>query len=333
MEKVVRYGIAGCSSISRTHINALSGIENARITAVFDRKIERAETTAKLVGNNPAIYTDYETFLKDDNIDAVLVLTASGVHAEMGMLAASYHKHVVTEKPLDITLEKARQFIKTCDDFHVQLSCIFQHRYDYDVQKLKATVQSGALGRLVGGCSHTKWYRDQAYYEAVDWRGTKALDGGGVVINQGIHQLDLFQYIFGEVEEVFAYCATSMHPTIEVEDICMANIKFKNGALGLYETTTNAYPGYYSRMDIYGTEGSVMLKDNAVVEWNLMNGAKYTTQPTAIAHRLQLQDITDSILAGRPSMVSGRDAYKSLCVVDAIYRSAASGKPEKVNYI
>jgi len=331
MEKL-RYGIAGCSSIAKTHIQALRQISNAEITAVFDRKQERAAAAAELAGPPAAVYTDYARFLADETVDAVLVLTASGVHAEMGIAAARAHKHVVVEKPIDITVEKARGLIAACREMDVKLSCIFQHRYDRDVQAVKAAIEDGHMGALYSGCCHTKWYRDQAYYDAVDWRGTKALDGGGALINQGIHQLDLFQYLLGDVEEVFAYCDTKGHKNIDVEDICMAVLRFRNGAMGLYETSTVTYPGYYSRIDVSGSEGSVILQDNTVREWHMRDGFAYESRQTQLPHREQLQEITDSILAGREPAVDGEAALKSLQIIRAIYASAKSGRPEKVIY-
>lgn len=151
-------------------------------------------------------------------------------------------------------------------------------------------------------------------------------------MNQGIHQLDLFQYLMGEVEEVFAYCARRAHERIDVEDLCMAALKFKNGALGVLEASTVAVPGFYTRIDINGSRGSVILQNNAVQEWRIEGEEPYQSVETTLPHSLQLAEITESILEGKPSLVNGREALKALQIVDAVYRSARTGRPEKVIY-
>lgn len=330
MERKVNYAILGCGAISKTHIKALAQVEKAVLYAVCDKEKERAEEAAGETGAR--VYTDLDRMLADENVDAVIILTASGMHGDMGMRAAKAGKHVIVEKPIDISVEKAKQLISVCDENHVSLSCIFQHRYDADTKALAEAVREGRLGTLNAGCCHTKWYRGQEYYDEVAWRGTKQYDGGGALMNQGIHQLDLFQYIMGEVEEVFAYCATRAHERIDVEDLCMASLKFKNGALGIMEASTVANPGFYTRIDINGSKGSVILQNNAVTEWKIEGEEAYQTQETVLPHRLQLAEITESILRGEPSLVNGREALKALQVVEAIYRSAETGKPAKVCY-
>ncbi len=331
--KKVNYAILGCGSISKTHIKALLQVEKAELYAVCDRCEERAAAAAEAAeGKEVLVYTDMDEMLADENVDAVIILTASGLHGDMGMKAARAGKHVVVEKPIDISVEKARKLIQTCEDNGVSLSCIFQHRYDDDTIALKKAVEEGRLGRLNAGCCHTKWYRGQEYYDEVDWRGTKEYDGGGALMNQGIHQLDMFQYIMGEVEEVFAYCATRAHERIDVEDLCMATLKFKNGALGILEASTVANPGFYTRIDINGSKGTVILQNNTVQEWKVEGEADYQGSTTLLPHSLQLAEITDSIIEGKSSLVNGREALKVLILVEAIYRSAMTGRPEKVVY-
>lgn len=202
MNRKINYAIVGCGAISRTHIRALKQMEKAVLYAVCDKSKERAEEAAAETG--ALVYTDLDDMLGDKNVDAVIILTASGMHGDMGMKAAKAGKHVIVEKPIDISVIKAKQLIRVCDENNVTLSCIFQHRYDKDTKELIKAVREGRLGTLHAGCCHTKWYRGQAYYDEVEWRGTRQYDGGGALMNQGIHQLDLFQYIMGEVDEVFA---------------------------------------------------------------------------------------------------------------------------------
>lgn len=328
--KKVNYGILGCGGISKTHIKALGFLENAALYAVWDRTAKRAQEAAEQTGAKA--YEDMDAMLADQNVDAVIILTASGAHGDMGIRAANAGKHVIVEKPLDISVEKAKLLIEACDKNGVTLSCIFQHRYDEDTVALKKAVEEGRLGRINAGCCHTKWYRAQEYYDQVEWRGTKKYDGGGALMNQGIHQLDLFQYIMGDVEEVFAYCAVRAHERIDVEDLCMATLKFKNGALGILEASTVAAPGFYTRIDVNGSKGTVILQNNTVKEWKVDGEEERKGTFTELPHRLQLKEITDSILEGRDSLVNGREALKSLCIAEAVYRSAKSGMPEKVIY-
>ena len=328
--KKVNYGILGCGGIAQTHMKALALVENAKLYAVCDRTPERAKAAAEQTG--AVAYTDMDEMLADSEVDAVIILSASGMHADMGIRAANAGKHVIVEKPIDISVEKAKLLIEACDKNGVTLSCIFQHRYDEDTIALKKAVEEGRLGRIDAGCCHTKWYRGQAYYDEVDWRGTKKYDGGGALMNQGIHQLDFFQYIMGEVDEVFAYCATRAHERIDVEDLCMATLKFKNGALGIMEASTVANPGFYTRIDVNGSKGTVILQNNTIKEWKIEGEEERKGTFTELPHRLQLQEITDSILEGKPSLVNGQQALKSLCIAEAVYRSAKSGRPEKVIY-
>lgn len=328
--KPLNFAIVGCGAISRTHIRALEISEKARLHAVCDRDQKRARQAGEAA--HAVVYTELDQLLADPQVEAVLILTASGTHGELGIRAARAGKHVVVEKPIDISVPRARELVSTCRKMGVSLSCIFQHRYDADVQALKQAILEGRLGELNAGCCHTKWYRGQAYYDEVDWRGTRALDGGGALMNQGIHQLDLFQYLMGDVDEVTAYCATRAHERIDVEDLCMAALKFKNGALGLLEASTVANPGFYTRIDINGSRGSVILENNTVQEWKLEDGVEYQGTKTELPHLIQLDEIADSIRAGRDSMVSGEEAIKALCIIEAIYRSAELGKPVKVAY-
>ena len=328
--KPLNFAIVGCGVISKTHILALGKSEKACLYAVCDRDPERAAAAGAAA--HAVVYTELDRLLADPLVDVVLILTASGTHGELGIRAARAGKHVVVEKPIDVSVPKARELVHTCREMGVSLSCIFQHRYDADVQALKRAIREGRLGGLNAGCCHTKWYRGQAYYDEVDWRGTKALDGGGALMNQGIHQLDIFQYLMGDVEEVTAFCATRAHERIDVEDLCMAVLKFKNGALGLLESSTVANPGFYTRIDINGSKGTVILQNNTVQEWRLEDGEEYQGTKTELPHLLQLDEIADSIREGRDSLVNGEEALKALCIIEAIYRSAELGRPVKVEY-
>lgn len=330
MKETVNFAIVGCGHISKTHIAALKEIAGAKLTAVCDKSAERAQAVAD--AENVRAYGDIDKLLEDKDVDAVIIMTASGMHADMGIKAARAHKHVIVEKPIDIKVDKARRLIGECKKNNVKLSCIFQHRFDADTMALKKAIEENKLGQLNSGCCHTKWYRGQEYYDEVGWRGTKELDGGGALINQSIHQLDLFQYLMGEVEEVFGYAATRAHVRIDVEDVAMAVLKFKNGAMGILEANVCAYPGFVTRIDVCGSDGTVILENNTVQQWKLKNGEEYVGTKTNLPHRIQLEDIVQAIKEDREPAVNGEEALKSLILVDAIYRSGQTGKPVKVNY-
>lgn len=329
--KKVRFGLVGCGAISHLHIAAIQACENAELTAVCDRHEPALEKAVAATGAKG--YLDYHEMLADAGIDAVDIVTATGTHAELGKEAARAGKHVMVEKPIDVTLESAQELIDVCHENHVKLSCIYQRRFYPSVQQLRAAVQKGDFGRLVECCCHTKWYRDQAYFDVARWRGTWAMDGGGALMNQSIHYIDLMQYIMGDVEEVMGYTATLAHQNIETEDVGVAALRFKSGALGLIEGTTSAYPGFSTRLDVHGVHGTVMLEDDVVKFWQFENGLpcdESLKTKDEQGHRLQMRDFCDAIINDREPAVTGEDALKALRIIMAIYESSRSGKPVRL---
>ncbi len=338
--KELGFGIVGCGVIAPTHAKALQGIAGAKLVACCDVVSEKAEKFAEEFGCDA--YTDLAEMLKRDDLDAVCVCTPSGLHAEVGIQAVKAGKHVMVEKPIDVTLEKADALIQAAKEAGVKLGVISQNRFHDDLQKLKKAVDEGKLGQLNFGGSHTKWYRSQEYYDSGDWRGTWELDGGGAIMNQSIHYVDLLQYIMGPVEEIFAYCATRDHVRIEVEDIAVASVKFKSGAIGIIEGNTAAYPGFYTRLDIYGSNGSVIIQSNKIVEWKLKgeesadagSGEEVAGAASPLlghsCHQRQLGDFVAAIREDREPSVNGEEGRKPLEIIMALYESARTGKPVKV---
>jgi UDP-N-acetyl-2-amino-2-deoxyglucuronate dehydrogenase len=352
MKSKLGFGIIGCGNISGTHAISVKEIEDAELVAVCDTVEERARNAAEKYGCS--YYTSIEEMLMLKEIDVVCICTPSGMHSKHGITAARAKKHVIVEKPIDVSLEAAYELIRVCREEGVLLSGISQHRFDDDIIKLKEAVSEGKLGQLNFGGSHTKWFRSQRYYDSGDWRGTKELDGGGALINQSIHYVDMLQYIMGPVEEVFAYSAARAHENIEVEDICTATVKFKNGALGLIEGNTAAFPGYYARLDIYGTDGSVVIINDKIHDWNLkcegvteadfgsitkeeginnagaIKGWASTPGVWHTSHKRQIEDFIAAVKEGRTPKVSGEESVKPLAIILAAYESAEKGKPIKV---
>lgn len=241
-------------------------------------------------------------------------------------------------------MEKADKLIETCRTAGVKLCCISQHRYDHAIVELKKAVDANWLGQLNFGASHTKWYRSPDYYESKAWRGTWEFDGGGALINQSIHYIDLLHYMMGPVDEVYAYCVTRAHERIDVEDIAVAAVKFKTGAIGMIEGNTAAYPGFNTRLDIYGTDGSIVIENDLVKEWKLKNGVLYEpplTETNLIvgasnadisyqSHKRQIGDFLKAVQTNTEPLVNGLEAKKTLEIVLSIYESARTGKPIQI---
>jgi predicted dehydrogenase len=334
----IGFGIIGCGNISTIHAKAIQAIPEARLRAFHSHSQPRAETMAQQYGVDAEASLD--RFLQRTDIQVVSICTPSGTHAELGIKAAAAGKHVVVEKPIDVTLEKARMLIDACRKARVKLAVIFQARFLPAVQILKSAVDRNRLGRIIMGDAYVKWSRTREYYEAARWRGTLALDGGGALINQSIHTIDLLQYFVGPVASVFGFAERKLHPYIEAEDTAVAVLKFKNGALGVIEGATSISPGFSRRVEIHGEKGSVTLEGNDITAWkltekgeeeealsrlkerDLSNGA---SDPMALdigGHRRQMEDLIAAIREDRPPMIDGIEGLKALELVLAIYRSA-----------
>jgi UDP-N-acetyl-2-amino-2-deoxyglucuronate dehydrogenase len=339
------FGIIGCGVIAPFHAKAIAELPNARLVAVADSVDERARDLASDFDVEPL---DVDALLARPDIDVVCVCVPSGAHAELGARAAAAGKHVVVEKPIEVTLEAADRLIDACKHHGVMLSVISQHRWDAGVQALKNLADSDQLGRLVLGDAIVKWYRTQQYYESGDWRGTLKLDGGGALMNQGVHYVDLLQWVMGPVQRVFARMSTSAHEHIEVEDIAVAVLSFAGGAVGVIECSTAVYPGLSERLEVTGTGGTAIVEAGQL-ELRELKEEKGETSPyggTATAsrqdpahaaasnpadisyagHREQLRDVLDAIDTGRKPAVDGAEARKPLEIILAAYESARSGR-------
>jgi UDP-N-acetyl-2-amino-2-deoxyglucuronate dehydrogenase len=331
----IKFAIVGTGAIAPIHAQAISGLEDAVVAAVVGNSAARTQELA--CSYNCDWYSDYQEMLKRTDIDAVAICTPNGIHAELGMQAARAGKHVVLEKPIDISLESADALIKTCQDQGVKLGVIFQRRYSQGVMELKNLLDQGKLGKLIFGGCYIKLYRSQAYYDSGAWRGTWAMDGGGVLMNQGIHYIDMLQFLAGPVAEVSANCGTFGHNGLEVEDTATAAIKFHSGALGVIEGTTCAYPGLVSRIDIYGTAGSAIIENDVLTSVQLQSGHAYqagsSTDNAGVSnpdissecHQRQYEDIVAAIKNGRDPEVNGMEGRKALEIILAVYKSAYTG--------
>lgn len=333
------FGIVGCGVIGRTHAAAVACLEGAELVAVADTVPERAGPLADTY-DIPA-YPDLASMLADASIDAVTVCTASGLHGEHAREAMRAGKHVIVEKPIEITLPAIDHTLAVQREMGVKLAVISQHRFDPAAQRVHELLAAGAFGTPVLANAHILWWRSQEYYDSGDWRGTWALDGGGVLMNQSIHSIDLLQWFMGPVRGVSAYTGTLAHQ-IETEDTAVAALRFANGALGSIAATTSAYPGVSTRLEIAGSEGSAIIEDDRLRYLHLKREGEVpvgpygldrseqtqpgSQQPEGEAHIRQIADIIRAIRADETPVVDGGAARHDVEIILAIYESARTGR-------
>jgi UDP-N-acetyl-2-amino-2-deoxyglucuronate dehydrogenase len=334
----VRFGIIGCGVIAEFHNQAINEIDNAVVLGCVDSYAPSAERFA--AEHNIKKYDTIEDMLADPEIDAVTICTPSGLHTQQAIAAMRAGKHVVCEKPMSITLEDADRLIAVANETQVKVCIISQFRYSPAVQAVKKAIDAGALGNIVSGSLQMKYYRSDAYYASGSWRGTKAMDGGGCLMNQGIHGVDVFRYLMGPVKSLVGYARTQQRK-IEVEDSAAAVLEFKNGAIGTLEGSTLCFPGYPRRIEICGDKGSVVLEENSVKKWDCEGydigvpvGKSATnvasSDPKAIdvsGHTRQIRNFVNSILYGEKLMAPAESGRPALEIILGVYESSETGKP------
>jgi UDP-N-acetyl-2-amino-2-deoxyglucuronate dehydrogenase len=340
----IGFGIVGCGMISRFHARAIQEIPEARLVGCASSRRESAEKFGSEF-QCTAFPTIGELVARDD-IQIVSICTPSGAHLEPALLAAKSGKHLVIEKPLEITLERCDQIIEACETARVKLATIFPSRFHECWQELKRAIDGGRFGRIALGSAYVKWFRTQQYYDQGNWRGTWELDGGGALMNQAIHTIDLLQWLMGPVESVSAMTATLAHQRIEVEDVAVASLKFRSGALGSIEATTASFPGMLKKIEIHGDAGSAAIEEEDIKHWqfakplleddvlrqkfsNFTSSGGGASNPAAIghtAHRKLFSAFINSLRDGKPSMLEGIEGRKSVEIIRAIYDSARAGK-------
>ena len=246
-------GIIGCGMIARFHARALADVRGAKLVGCYNRTADKAEAFA---AEFPCkVYTDLDEMLADPQIHAVSICTASGAHMEPAVAAAKAGKHVIVEKPLEVTLARCDAIIRACEKSGVVLATIFPSRFHDSAKLMKQAVDQGRFGRLTMGDAYVKWFRTQQYYDSGAWRGTWKLDGGGALMNQAIHSVDLLLWMMGDATHVSGLTATLAHERIEVEDTAVAVIRFASGALGVIQATTSVHPGYPKTIAVHGDKG------------------------------------------------------------------------------
>jgi UDP-N-acetyl-2-amino-2-deoxyglucuronate dehydrogenase len=335
---MLHVGILGGGNISETHARAASEAEGVRVAAVCGPNREKVARLGERYGG--AVYERVEEFLGHNPLDAVLVGSPSGLHAEQGVAAARRGLHVLVEKPLDIKTERAVALVEECERAGVKLGVFFQDRVAEGVVRLKAMLDEGVLGRPMLAAGRVRWYRPPEYYAGSRWRGTWALDGGGALMNQGVHTVDLLLWLLGDVRKVYARAATTLH-RIEVEDTVVATLEFASGALGTLEATTAAYPGYPRRVELTGTEGTAVLEGDRLAALDLRTpaaegvvtaeGSPNASATSAVVsdvsgHRKILEDFVYAIEVGGRPVCDGREGMRSVELVEAVYESSRTGR-------
>lgn len=338
------FGIIGCGMISRFHARAIEDLENASLVGCWNRTPASAQKLADETGCQ--VYDSLESMLADDSIHVVTIGTASGAHRDPAVAAAEAGKHVIIEKPLEVTLERCDAIIEACEKNNVKLATIFPSRFHESARLMKAAVEANKFGRLTLGDAYVKWFRSQEYYDSGAWRGTWELDGGGALMNQAIHSVDLLYWFMGPVKSIVAQTATLAHERIEVEDVATASLRFENGALGTIEATTAAYPGSLKKIEIHGSTGSATLEEEDLSVWEFANPTDEDREllarmsnrtetgggaadPAAIGHHGHTELFRDTLRAietDSTPLIDGYEGRKSVEIILAIYQAAKTGQ-------
>jgi len=337
MKKELGFAIIGCGNIAPFHARAIQESKSARLVVVGDTIIKNAE---KLGKEFKVKWTDnLNVILSDPEVEVVNIATPSGLHRDLAVAAAKAGKHIIVEKPLEITLAKCDDIIRAARENMVKLAVIFPSRFKNGSQELKKAIRNNRFGRIALADANIKWYRSDEYYKSGAWRGTWALDGGGALMNQSIHTVDLLQWLMGEVESIKAYTGTITH-TIEVEDTACAVVKFRNGALGVIEGSTSCYPGRDDEIAIHGEKGTAILVAGKIKEWTFKEpeasdevlptttdvASSGASDPIASLsheyHRRQIEDMVEAIQKDREPLVNGEEGRKAVEIILAIYKSS-----------
>ncbi len=335
----IGFGIVGCGTIANWHAKAITQVQDATLIAVADNFPHIAEEFGRKYDARTC--QTYDMLLDQKDVDVICICTPSGLHAPYAVMAARAGKHVVVEKPMALDLEGADEIIRACDDNRVKMEVISQLRFTAAINKLKDAMDKGLLGKIVSGDIYMKYYRSQEYYDTGGWRGTWKMDGGGALMNQGIHGVDLLQYVMGPVRKVTAVTKT-LARDIEVEDTAAALLEYENGAIGVIQAATSVYPGYPRRLEICGTLGSIILEEDSILKWDIKDrplpedvelgstGTGAASDPRAFGvegHILQIKDIVQAIKTDKDTLIDPREGKKPIEIITAVYESSMSGAP------
>lgn len=339
----MNFAIIGCGVIAQTHAKALKMLEKegCRLYAVCDIVPQKADALAQEYQVEHVYYED-EAVLADPGVEIVCVCVPSGTHGEVCIAAARAGKHIVCEKPMEITPERMDMVTRAVHAAGVKMQCIFQRRLMPTAMAVRKAVQEGKLGKVCLADAQLKYYRDQIYYDSAGWRGTWEQDGGGALMNQGVHGIDLILWMLGEKVDLLYGRARTLARSIAVEDTAAAVLQMKNGGLCVIEGTTTAYPGYSTTFSLHGEKGTIVFNDDGIVEWNFIDpkdeperpdsnmkvgGSKSNVDITIDGHVMLLQDMMEAVRENRAPMIPPEDAQTAVRVICKIYESTRTGKP------
>ncbi len=338
----MKIGIIGVGMIARFHAQAIAAMSGGTLHSVYARNSEKG--TAFADEFKCTAHSDLDTFLADPELDLVTIATPSGAHLEPCLAAAKASKHVLVEKPMEVSTERIDQMIAACAENGVTLGGIFNRRFSPAVEAFKAAADQSRFGQMTLAEASIKWFRDQEYYDSGAWRGTWKLDGGGALMNQGIHAIDQLIYLAGDVKRVSASVACLAHTGIEVEDTAVAILEFENGARGVIQGSTACWSssGHPAEVHVCGDQGSAFLSDESFRVWdfaeqrpedkeiraNLMTGSAAglgANDPTAInfsGHQKCFEDFVQAVASNETPAIDGQEARKAVALIQAIYASA-----------
>jgi predicted dehydrogenase len=339
--ETVRFALVGAGNIAKIYVAAFAVIPEAKVTVVCSRTESTGRALAEKAGAD--WMSDFREAVKREDVDAVVVATPSGTHADVAVAAAEAGKHLLVEKPLDITLGRVDSILRAVERSGVVLASVYPLRFTEGAQRAKGAMEAGRLGQLALADVSVKWFRPQSYYDN-PWRGRWEVDGGGALMNQAIHNVDLVQWLAGPVTSVVGRTTTLAHK-METEDTMSALLTYANGALGVIQGATSCWPGDPARVELHGDRGTIVLEEGRIVKWKLQDAepgeeeamlaleqasGSGAADPMAIGfekHRRQIVDLIEAIRTGRSPAIQGDEARRSVEIVRAIYRSAETNAP------
>ncbi|MGB8166245.1 MAG: Gfo/Idh/MocA family oxidoreductase [Chthoniobacteraceae bacterium] len=343
MSKPVGFAIVGSGMIAEVHAGAISEVPEARLVAVYSRGVEGRESFAKKHGCRAV--ASIEELVRDPEVEAVCITTPSGAHADAAVPVLEAGKAVLCEKPLEVSVAACDRIFAAAERGGGVLAGVFQMRLGPGARKVKDAIEAGRFGRLTSCSAYIKWWRSQDYYASSKWKGTWALDGGGALINQGIHAVDLLQWLVGLPSEVAGFFGTLAHPGLEAEDTVAAALRYPNGALGVIEAATSAWPGSDLRIEIIGDRGSAVLENDRIVRFEFAEPQAEDetivrdsatseikvgkSDPAGMSwdgHRVLVRDLALALREGRPPTIPGTEARRAVQLVLAIYEAARTGR-------
>lgn len=371
--ETIGVALVGAGAMGTVHAAIASGFDELDVAAVVDPFADATARVADRLGaagfRRPGEYSTLDEALASPEVDLVVITTPSGLHVSQATTALDARRHVILEKPLDVDLSRARVLAKRAADAARDgcvATVISQHRFDAASVIVSEAVRSNQLGRITSAIASTAWWRPQSYYDSADWRGTWALDGGGALMNQGVHNVDLLLSFLGRPVEVSGQMALLAHRRIEVEDSVVATIRFESGAVAAVHATTAAYPGLSTRLHVMGSRGSAIIEDDVLTYFHAAETPGIDIGPMGLtsaegnrvdavsldsdertprlgfdlppspagqysldpaSHHRQYRDVVDAITSGVQPAVTVRHAYDAMAVIRSIYVSSTLRKP------